>query len=210
MGTNAVRLLILSAAAAVGAGAGCGGSPPRVGQASIDPAAARDALSAYDADGNGALSAEELKKCPGLLKSISRFDADGDGQVTADEIAARIGAWQRHKVALMRFGCRVTANGRPLAGATVRLVPEKFLGDGLKPASGVTQANGFASIAISPDELPADCQGLSGVFPGVYRVEITHPSRKIPANYNVQTELGQEIALDTDGLASVVFDVSAP
>jgi len=209
MGTNLVWLLVLGTAA--WAGAGCGGRPPRVQPVQIDPAAAaREALAAYDADGDGALSAGELKKCPGLLKSIARVDADGDGRITAEELAGRIRTWQGHKVGLMRFSCKVTAEGRPLAGATVRLVGEKFLGDGLKPASGVTQANGVASVTISPDVLPADCQGLSGVFPGVYKVEITHPSRTIPAKYNTQTVLGQEIALDTEGLGGVVFDVSGP
>ncbi len=211
MGRNLVRLLVLGTVAALWAAAGCGGRPPRVQPASIDPAAAaREALAAYDADGDGTLSAAELKNCPGLLKSVSRFDANGDGRVAAEEIAARIRAWQGHRVGLMRFSCKVTADGRPLAGATVRLVGEKFLGDGLKPASGVTQANGLADVTISPDELPADCQGLSGVFPGVYKVEVTHPSRTIPAKYNTQSVLGQEIALDTAGLAGVVFDVSGP
>ncbi len=211
MGTNLVRLLVLGTVAAAWAGAGCGGRPPRIQPVPIDPAAAaREALAAYDADGDGTLSAGELKKCPGLLKSVSRFDADGDGRIAAEEIAGRIRAWQGHKVALMRFSCKVTAEGRPLAGATVRLVGETFLGDGLKPASGVTQANGVANVTISPDELPADCRGLSGVFPGVYKVEITHPSRTIPAKYNTQTVLGQEIALDTVGLSGVVFDVSEP
>jgi hypothetical protein len=178
---------------------------------SIDPAAAaREALAAYDADGDGTLSREELKKCPGLLSSLSRFDANGDGRISAEEIAARIRTWQGHKVGLMRFSCKVTAGGRPLAGATVRLVGEKFLGDALKPASGLTQANGVANVTVSPEDLPADCQGLSGVFPGVYRVEVTHPSRTIPAKYNTQTVLGQEVALDTAGSAGVVFDVSGP
>ncbi len=61
MGTSVIRLLVLSAAVAASAGAGCGGRPPRVPQATIDPAAAaREALAAYDADGDGSLSGEEL------------------------------------------------------------------------------------------------------------------------------------------------------
>ena len=35
-----------------------------------------------------------------------------------------------------------------------------------------------------------------GVHCGVYRVEISHATRKIPAKYNTQTQLGVNVALN--------------
>ena len=188
--------------------AGCSSRPSRVAQARIDPqSAAKAAMAAYDADGNGSLSAQELQKCPALARSIARCDANKDGSLTADEIAARIRTWQEQRVGLMRFYCRVVRNRAPLAGAAVRFVPEPFLGGEVKPASGTTDATGTVFLSVAASDLPADQQGLTGVQPGLYKVEITHPKIKLPAKFNSETTLGQEVSLDGEGLGNVVFDV---
>jgi hypothetical protein len=46
--------------------------------------------------------------------------------------------------------------------------------------------------------LPKTANGrpISGVFGGTYKIQVTHPSRSIPAKYNTATELGEEIAPD--------------
>jgi hypothetical protein len=53
---------------------------------------------------------------------------------------------------------------------------------------------GMAMISLpvetGPDALPP------GMPPGMYRVEITKPGDNIPAKYNKETELGQEVSLD--------------
>jgi hypothetical protein len=73
------------------------------------------------------------------------------------------------------------------------LEPEKFLGSGVKPASGVTDRDGSAA-------LKAEGQDLPGVQFGFYRVRISKKDGQgretLPARYNTQTTLGCEIAPD--------------
>jgi hypothetical protein len=44
-----------------------------------------------------------------------------------------------------------------------------------------------------------------GIDSGVYRVEITHDAIAVPAKYNVQSELGIEMALDAGRNSEVVI-----
>lgn len=177
---------------------GCGGlstvKPPDV---NADEAAAA-AIEAYDDDGDGLLSEAELKDLPAL--TLESADKDSDGQVSADEIAGRIRVWSEGETGLMSFYCNVTLDGRPLDGAEVKLDPEPFLGDAVKPASGITRSDG-AILKVDPELLPADQRTLRGVQPGLYKVRITHPSVTIPARYNTATTLGQEIVPGTTGAA---------
>ena len=83
--TRALAALALIGATALGAGAG--GRGPEF-------AAARDeAFAQADADGSGALSAEEFATFHDLMKArmaalrFARIDANGDGQVSAEELA---------------------------------------------------------------------------------------------------------------------------
>ncbi len=83
-------------------------------------------------------------------------------------------------------------NGRPLAEAEVKLVPEKYLGDEITTAWGKTTPSGIASMDIRDEDSPATEQGLRGVHCGTYKIEINHPTLKIPAKYNTETTLGYE------------------
>lgn len=176
--------------------AGCGGlstvKPPDV---NADSAAAA-AIEAYDANGDGRLSGEELKKLPAL--TLATADKDHDGQVSAEEIAARIRLWSEGETGLMSFYCTVTLDGGPLEGAQVTLDPEAFLGDAVKPASGTTRIDG-AILKIDPELLPPDQRTLRGVQPGLYKVRITHKNVTIPPRYNTATTLGQEVVPGTTG-----------
>lgn len=117
---------------------GCSDRPGRAEPPQIDPsAAAAEALASLDSDGDGRLNANELGACPGLNAAIKAVDSDHDGNLSAEEIAARIRQWTEGRVALVAVNCSVAQNGRPLAGATVTFVPEKFLGPNIKPASGI-------------------------------------------------------------------------
>jgi hypothetical protein len=170
--------------------AGCSGRRSPVLPPALKPQeAAQAALAAYDADGDGVLSAEELRKAPGLRAA----DRNKDGRVTAEEIAERIAQWQADDIGMTTVVCTVLFDGRPLEGATVTFVPEAFQGEAVKPASGVTQASGRTGLVIDDELLPRDQKGLRGVQPGFYRVEITHPSIPIPARYNTETTLGYEV-----------------
>ncbi len=142
----------------------------------------------FDADKDGKLSGKELDKCPGLKAALARVDPSGKGEVTAEMITARIRVWQQMKVGRMAASCRVMHNGQPLAGAEVKFVPEKFLGESIQTAVGTTNENGY----VAPS-LPGEARGLP---PGFYRIEITKAGLNIPAKYNADTVLGQEVAPD--------------
>lgn len=159
------------------------------------------AIEQFDADKDGKIGGAELDKCPGLKSALEKVDADGDGAITAQEITDRIHAWQKSRLGRMSMMCKVLHNGKPLEGAAVKFVPEKYLGDMLKTAAGKTDKNGVAMIAI-PDTMPP------GVAPGFYRVEITKDGENIPAKYNTETVFGQEIAIDAKGIAEgIAFDM---
>ncbi|MEO2032734.1 MAG: hypothetical protein ABGZ35_11680 [Planctomycetaceae bacterium] len=168
---------------------GCSGGPSRVVPPGIDADdAGEQAVAQYDQDGDGLLSKTELTSCPGILNRIDRYDADQDEHVSADEIAQRIEMWQATKMALMPLGVKVTLNGKPLASAELKFIPESFLGDAVKPATGTTDRYGTATPAIAAEELPADLADIQGMHLGLYQVQITHPKKKLPA-----TPVGIEI-----------------
>jgi hypothetical protein len=152
----------------------------------------------YDKNADGALAGDELTAVPGIKKHLDKYDTDGNQQVSRDEIAARLGDWGSQKMALMGRSYVVTLDGRPLEGATVTMVPESYLGDGVKQATGVTAANGLTRMTHADEDLPKSANGrpIPGVRGGTFKVQVTHPSRKIPANYNTSTELGDEVAYD--------------
>lgn len=148
----------------------------------VAPAAAAElAVKEYDRDGDGRLNAHELKACPGILVAKGRYDRDKDQAISQEEIAAALKSMYDAGVGLVGVQCTVTRNSQPLAGATVRFVPESFLQDAIQAALGTTDASGTATMAIPDEQLPADQRGLQSMQPGIYRVEISHPSLKQPA-----------------------------
>jgi hypothetical protein len=173
----------------------------------IDAAAAgTKAIEMFDANKDGKISGAELDKCPGLKAAIDQIDKTGKGEITAGMITARIKAWQASKLGRMSMSAKVTHNGQPLAGAEVKFVPEKFLGDKIPTATGKTDANGMAMLTVPPD--PAKPNFPPGVAPGLYRVEITKAGENIPAKYNTETVFGQEAAQDAKGLREgIKFDL---
>ena len=177
--------------------------PRRIYPPKIDAEeAGKEAIKMFDADKDGKISGEELWKCPGLKAAMSTVDPTGTGEVTAAMITDRIKAWQVSKLGRMSLRCMVTRNGEPLADAEVRFVPEKFLGDEMKTATGTTDQNGVAMLSIPVEK------GPPGVPPGFYRVEITKPDEKIPAKYNSDTIFGQEVAIDAEGVRrGIRFDL---
>jgi hypothetical protein len=167
--------------------------PQRIYPPTVDVSAAgAKAIELFDANKDGKISSDELDKCPGIKAALAQIDPSGKGEVTDGKIAARIKAWQASRLGRMSISCTVKHDGKPLADATVKFVPEKFLGENVKTASGKTDANGVAMISIPT----TDRKDPPGVAPGLYRVEITKADEPIPAKYNTETTLGQEVALD--------------
>src|SRR5207302_8687311 len=102
-------------------------------------------------------------------------------------------AYQATGVGLLSVACRVTLDATPLEGATVTFVPEKFMGPGFEPASGVSDAKG--SVPLTVKDLPAP-----GVRWGFYRIEVSKKNAAgnelLPARYNTATTLGAEVSTD--------------
>jgi len=176
------------------AATGCSGKPARPAGSGVDPqAAGTKAVADFDANHDGALDDEELKKCPGLRSSLQRADTDKDGKLSAEEIAARIQSWLNSGTVVMEAAIAMTLDGQPLAGATVSLDPEPFLGDGFHAAQGSTNKIGQVVFTTSTEF------GFPGLYLGFYRVRVTKSDggkELIPAKYNTETELGCEIADD--------------
>ncbi len=191
MNGSAARMGVLVLGVAVWTAAGCWDrGPSRVYPDRPDPNAGAKAIELYDANKDGFLEGGELDQAPGLKAALKQVDPSGSGKISAAMIDARIQAWADSQAGRLTVRCHVRHGGKPLAGATVRLVPEKFLGNGMKAGQGTTDRNGTARI-----NAPGDAEGIS---PGFYRVEITKPGEKIPPEYSTKTALGLEVANDAE------------
>lgn len=186
---NGVFVLV---GAVIGCNSGGSAAPP---DADVDPneVAAR-AMELCDTDGNRSISPDECQAaCPPLAIAFSSVDADADGSLNESEIAARVSALATTTTNMTSVDCTITLDGRPLAGATVALQPAAMYGESLLPAQAVTDESGVARPGVSNDRLPQKLAGMALLYPGLYRVEITHPQHSIPARYNSASELGCEV-----------------
>lgn len=183
---------------------GCSYSPQRIAPPSVDPKAATAAITAFDSNGDGELEENELDQSPPLRAALPRIDTNGDRRISTDELNQRLVAWQDSRVGLMPVTLRIKLAGKPLADATVRLVPEEFLGPNIKPAVGTTNKHGVAVMQISnePDE--------RGVQSGFYRIEISKAGSPgaVPARYNTDTQLGMEIEPQSPESRDANFDLA--
>ncbi len=184
---------------------GCLGQPSRIAPHGIDAVAAgQEAIKMYDTNKDGKISGAELDNVPSFIKGLPNFKSTKEKGVTAADITARIKAWQQTKIG--RCGgviVKVTRNGKPLEGADVKFVPEKFLGGNLPVSTGTTESDGSALMS-EPISGPGD---PPGVPPGYYRVEITMPNGSIPAKYNTQTIFGEEIYPDIMRTRAIIYDI---
>ena len=189
-----VGIVILGAALTL---TSCSSAPSRIQAIDVDPADLSEAvLEAHDADGNGALSSEELKALPPVLAAQKQYDTDGNGEVTGDELAARFAkVFDPEMGAVLPVRCRVTRNGAPLADAEVRFVPPKVLEGVLPSATGFSASDGVAAPRLAPEDVPENFPNkrVPVMRPGIYLVEVTHPQLQIPPQYNTQTTLGKEV-----------------
>lgn len=185
---------------------GCSRSKP-ARQPSIDPSAAGSgAMKLYDTNGDGKVAGDELEKAPSLKEALPRLDTNKDGGVSADEVAERVNTWKQMGTAMVFVSCTVTLDGKPLPGAKVIFEPESFLGSDIKTAFGTTNEAGQAGIVIPPEDRP-DPTLPGGIQFGLYKVRITKDGVNIPARYNTETILGQEVAYDAPSLKNetIVF-----
>jgi hypothetical protein len=139
-------------------------------------AAAAAAIRLYDKDGNGSLSSAELEASPALKTAQKEYDQDKNDGISQEEIVARFEHLFGASVGLLTVDCTVVRQGKPLANATVKFIPEPFLGDAIQPAIGTTSETGSVTPGIAVDKLPSNLQREKLMQPGIYRVEIQHPS----------------------------------
>jgi hypothetical protein len=158
--------------------------------------AGQEALAQYDINKDGFLDKDELKHCPALASSLKALDKNRDGRLSGSEKRERISSYQTNRIGLAALAVKITLDGKPLAGATVTLVPEKFLGGAIKPAAGVTDTRGVANVATEGVEVP-------GVACGMFRIQVskkdTGGRETLPARYNQNTTLGVEVGPDLQG-----------
>lgn len=168
---------------------GCGG-PARVDAPEFDSAAAAaEAMSLYDEDGDGQLDKKELKNTAALLNAIDEIDEDKSGTISEEEIKARVDYFVQGRDGRISIACRVVKGGSPVRGATVTFDPEPFMGNMIEPATGLTNDSGMASVHINDD--------LGNIQPGFYKVRISRESKSgketVKKKYNEETVLGQEV-----------------
>lgn len=197
-------LVIGMCVAAVFAG-GCGPSrAARVIAPALDPEAVTSGImNAADSDGDGILRGAELDTVPALATAVRAMDTNADKALSAEELIAWLQAVKDSRVAITSLAVTVTHKGRPLADATVRLVPEAFMGTTTKAAEGRTDQDGSAMIAI-PGSI------YTGVNCGLYRVEITgkgNDSARLPGAFNKSSKLGVAVGGGLPATGRAVFSL---
>jgi hypothetical protein len=154
------------------------------GATAFDPSTATaKALERYDRNKDRKLSADELKASSTLSASAARFDKNRDGSLSEDEIRERFKAHESLAGKLL-FQVSVSAQGKPLADATVTFTPEPFMGEGLQSYLGTTGEKGLCSLK------GRDFKTL-GVPNGFYQVHVSQ------AGHGIDVDRGVEIANDT-------------
>lgn len=179
---------------------GCDSPPSRIYQIDASSTTLAAALiDEGDKDKNRALSTDELKSMPYVAPMAAAYDANRDHLLSEQEIADRLGSVvfdPRKALATGEFV--VTRKGSPLAGAEVRLLPAPGLVDYLPIATGKSNRDGIARMTMEAEHRPANAPNVAGLIrPGLYRIEVTHPSIPVPAKYNEQTTLGVEVSTAT-------------
>lgn len=159
------------------------------------------ALETYDTDADGRIAGEELDSVPGLKKYIALYDQNGNGAISGEELRTRFSGWKEQGLALRRLDIRLSLNGQPLRSATITFVPESYMPESVKQATGTTDSSGLAKMSVAPEDLPESLQKLGGnvrgVYVGTFKIEITHPSINLADVYESGAALGEEIARDT-------------
>jgi hypothetical protein len=189
---------------------GCDSGSARVKQLYVNSTSASEAaIKQHDKDGNGTLDSTELKSIASIGNVSDQYDTDRDGQISALEIRSRIDKWQAMKVAMVSCGFVVKLDGKPLPEAKVRLDPEPFLADTLRPCFGATDSRGRVTPSQEEASIGNQSDGLTGVPPGLYRISITHPKLEKLKQYHSETILGLQIAPDDPSLMNLELKLAS-
>jgi hypothetical protein len=191
--------------------AGCSGGPGTIHPPDVDAdAAAEQAVELHDRNGDGQLAKDEWSASPALAAAAASYDKNADGALSLQEITGGIAGWEQSSVGARAVPFTILWNGRPLSGATVRLVPAPFFDGALKGASGQSGPRGTGQLDMAAEDRPRNAPDIPLMQPGLYQVEITHPSVKIPEKYNSQTTLGIEITGTNPGPEGITWSLRSP
>ena len=178
--------------------AGCGG-PEALPLPSYDPSgSAAKAMEFYDTNSDGVVDGEELENAPGLKAAIKNLDQDNDGKVTRQEIEDRVEAWDKMGIGVTMFHSRFILDGKPLGDAEIIFEPDGFLGDVVQATKGETDMGGNILPKVPKEKRPTPTSP-PGMQAGIYKIrvsKIVNGKETIPAKYNTETTLGQEVSRD--------------
>ena len=168
---------------------GCGHSAPEPPK--FDPdAIAHAAMEEFDKNKDGKLDEDELENCPALKSALQLIAGQGRNYITEEDLAKRLEKFQKSGVAYSAVRCRVTRGGQGVKDITVSLIPEKFLGGTIKPASGVSDEDGDVVLKAEGSSIP-------GVNLGYYRVEASmkddQGNELLAPRYNKESKFGLEV-----------------
>lgn len=188
---------------------GCSSRPGRIATPRVDADdSAREAIELYDSNRDGQIDESELAASPPLLDALPAYDANKDGSLSQAELVAGMQSWSQRGIGAMSLPFVVRLDGRPLQGAQVKLTPAPFLGGAVQAAGGTADGLGTGSLEIAAAERPAGFpKNLPVMQPGLYLVQITHPTASIPAAYNSATTLGLEAGVAGQNPAGVVWEL---
>lgn len=187
--------------------AGCSQGPSAIPKLSVNASSASAAaIKLYDSDGDGELAEAELEKAPGIKAGLKKADTNGDGKISRAELAARMETWNASRYAILPISCGVTLDGARIEGAKVVFEPEPFLDDAVRQGVGISNDAGLAGVSI-PKENRLVADSPPGLQMGYYIVRITKEvdgKELIPAKYNTESILGQEVAYDDPAVQSQI------
>jgi hypothetical protein len=184
---------------------GCSSGPARLDVPDYDPSgSAAKAMELYDTNEDGFIADGELENTPGLKASVTSTDTNKDGMLSEEEISDRIDGWLQSKVGLIQISCQVTLDGETIEGATVTFVPDAIFEGAVQQAEDVTSLVGIAAPRIPIEKRPT-ADSPPGIQLGYYTVHISKKvgdRELIPAKYNANSILGQEVARDNPAISS--------
>jgi hypothetical protein len=203
---NKIRPLIVGVVCVLG----CSGRPSPVRPPDVDADdAAAAAVQELDKSGDGQLSKDEWSASAVMAAVAGHYDKNGDGNLDEQEIVAGLEEWQKSAVGARPVPFRISLDGRPLSAATVRLVPAEFLDGAVKPAAGETDDSGAGVLGMASEDMPPNAPKMPLVQPGLYRVEITHATRKVPAKFNTESTIGVEITSTYPGPDGITWKLTS-
>lgn len=167
----------------------------------------------YDTDGDGYVAGEELENASGLKAAIRTLDKDKDGKISEEEVAGRVGAWDRMQIGMMSFDSKFYLDGEPLADASITFDPDEFLSGVVQAAVGTTSLEGTLIPKIPKEKRPTPTSP-PGMQAGIYKVRVSKivgGKETIPAKYNTETILGQEVSQDDWAISNkqVIFELKS-